>query len=154
MVGCSNSCSTNSNGESALTARSRRPALVRESSARRSPGGSGGERASGARICATMGTNSSCQRRSVALAEFGERRDGPPDIGPPFARAAVAGDERDVELGLDQAHAMPLELEIGVPGHGGNRAQEEGVGVMEEAARVCERAQAAACRRAALDGKR
>jgi hypothetical protein len=57
---------TNSSGESALTSSSRRPALVRASSARRSLGGSGGERASGARICATIGTNSSCQRRKVS----------------------------------------------------------------------------------------
>src|SRR5262249_54460806 len=63
-------------------------------------------------------------------------------------------DERDVELGLDQAGAVALELEIGVPGHDGDRAQEEGVGVVQEAARICERAQAAACRRATLDGKR
>jgi hypothetical protein len=101
-----------------------------------------------------MGTNSSCQRRSVALAEIGERRDGPLDVGPPFERAAVAPDERDVELGLDQARPVALELEIGVPGHGGNRAQEEGVGVVEEAARVFDRAQAAAGDGAALDGKR
>ena len=94
------------------------------------------------------------QRLGVAPAEGCERRDGAADVRPPFERAAVAGDERDVELGLDQARAVTLELEVGVPGHGGDRAQEEGVGVVEEAARAFERAQAAACRRAALDGKR
>ncbi len=66
MAGCSNSCSTNCSGESALTSSSRRPALVRASSARRSSGGSGGARPSGARISSTIGTNSSCQRRKVA----------------------------------------------------------------------------------------
>ena len=94
------------------------------------------------------------QRLRVALAEIGERRDGAADIGPPFERAAVAGDERDVELGLDQTRAVALELEVGVPRHGGDGAQEEGVGVVQEAARVFERTQAAAGDRAALDGKR
>jgi hypothetical protein len=59
-------CSTNCSGDSALTSSSRRPALVRASRARRSCAGSGGERPSGARMSGTIGTNSSCQRRSVS----------------------------------------------------------------------------------------
>ena len=43
---------------------------VRSSSARRSAGGSGGERCSGPRMPWTIGTNSSCQRRSVSASRL------------------------------------------------------------------------------------
>src|SRR5689334_8517525 len=48
---------------------------------------------------------------------------------------------------------MPRELEIAVPRHGRDRAQEERVGVVQEPgmARVFERAEAAACHRLALE---
>ena len=65
-VGCSNSCATNSSGDSALTSSSRRPAALRASSARRSSGGSGDVLLSGARMRCTIGTKSSCQRLSVS----------------------------------------------------------------------------------------
>ena len=86
------------------------------------------------------------QRVGVAAAEGGERGDRLVRIGPPFQRASVAGEQRDIELGLDVTGAVPFELEIGVPRHGGDRALEEGVGVVQEAgmARVFERAQSAA----------
>jgi hypothetical protein len=93
------------------------------------------------------------QRGGIALAEGGERVDGLADVGPPFERAAVARDQRDVELGLDQLRAVAREVEIRVPRHGGDGAQEEGVGVVEEAGvpRILHGAQSAARHRAALD---
>jgi hypothetical protein len=94
------------------------------------------------------------QRVGVADAEGRERVDGLADVGPPFERAAVAGDERHVELGLDQLRAVALERKIRVPRHGGDGAQEERVRVVKEMARVFDRAQAAAGHRAALEGKR
>ena len=68
------------------------------------------------------------------------------EIGPPFQRAAVAGEQRDVEFRLDVTGAVPFQLEIAVPRHGGDRALEEGVGVVQEAgmARVFHRGQSAA----------
>ena len=51
---------------------------------------------------------------------------------------------------------MAFELEVAIPGHGGDGALEEGVGVVQEAgvARILERAQAAAGDGAALDRHR
>ena len=96
------------------------------------------------------------QRLGIAPAEAGERRDGSLDVGPPLQCPPLAGDERDVELGFDQARAVPRQFEIGVPRHRAERAQKEGVGVVQEAgmARVFERAQSAAHDRRALDRKR
>ena len=96
------------------------------------------------------------QRVGVAAAEGGERCDRLVRIGPPFQRASVAGEQRDVELGLDVAGAVPFELEIAVPRHRGDGALEEGVGVVQEAgmARVFQRAQSAARDRAAIDRQR
>ena len=96
------------------------------------------------------------QACGIAPAEGGKRVDGFADVGPPFERAAVAGDERDVELGLDQLRAAAREVEIGVPRHGGDGAQEEGMGIVAEAGapRVFDRAQAAAGGRTALDRQR
>ena len=77
-AGCSNSCSTNSSGESALDVE-QMPAGGGAGQAARGAlrGGSGGARPSGARIAWTIGTNSSCQRaerRGVARTELRERR--------------------------------------------------------------------------------
>ena len=96
------------------------------------------------------------QRVGVAAAEGGERCDRLVRIGPPFQRASVAGEQRDIELGLDVAGAVPFELEIAVPRHRGDGALEEGVGVVQEAgmARVFQRAQSAARDRTAIDRQR
>ena len=69
--------------------------------------------------------------------------------------AAVARQQRDVELRLDVARAVPLQLEVGVPRHRGDGALEEGVGVVQEArmARVLERREPAAGDGLALDGQ-
>ena len=109
-------------------------------------------------LAATMGTNSSCQRRSVvgvAAAELRDRRDGAFDVRPPFERAAVAGEQRDVELRLDVARAVAFEIEIRVPRHGGDRPLEERVGVVQKAglARVFERGETAAGDRSTIDGQ-
>ena len=105
-----------------------------------------------------MGTNSSCQRRSVvgiAAAELRDRTDGAFDVRPPFERAAVAGEQRDVELRLDVACAVAFEIEIRVPRHGGDRPLEERVRVVQEAglARVFERGETAAGDRCTIDGQ-
>ena len=49
----------------------------------------------------------------VAFAEAGERLDGAVDIGPPFEHAAVARQQRHIELRLDIMCAMALQFEIG-----------------------------------------
>ena len=61
----SNSARTKSSGDAADTARSRRPATVRSSNARRRAGSIGGDCASGTRRSSTIGRNSSAHRRSV-----------------------------------------------------------------------------------------
>ena len=104
-VGCSNSCSTNCSGESALTSSSRRPALAaseqraallrrqrRRAALRRQnvcARSARTRRASGASVSASR----RLKRANDAIVSF--------DVGPPFERAAVAGEQRDVELGLD-----------------------------------------------------
>ena len=159
MVGCSNSCSTNCSGDSALTSSSRRPALVRRQ--QRAP------LLRRQRRRAALGRQDVAhdrhelvvpapQRVGVAAAEGGERCDRLVRIGPPFQRASVAGEQRDVEFGLDVTGAVPFELEIAVPRHRGDGALEEGVGVVQEAgmARVFQRAQSAARDRPAIDRQR
>ena len=86
------------------------------------------------------------QRLGVAAAELGDRRDGACDVRPPFERAAVAGEQRDVELRLDVACAVAFEIEIHVPRHRGDRPLEERVRVVQKAglARVFERGETAA----------
>ena len=52
------------------------------------------------------------QRVGIARAELAERRDGPRNVGPPFQRAAVAGQERDVELRLDVGRSVTRQREV------------------------------------------
>ena len=158
MVGCSNSCSTNSSGERAHGKEP--PAGAGAGKQRATLLGRQRRRARFRRKHLRDDRHElvvpAAQRRGVARAERGERVDGLADVGPPLERAAVAGDERDVELGLDQLRAVPLERKIRVPRHGGDGAQEERMGVVEESAmaRIFDRAQSAAGHRAALDGER
>ena len=103
-----------------------------------------------------MGTNSSCQRRSVgrvAPAELLDRGNRAVDVRPPLERAAVARDERHVELRLDVARAVAFEIEVGVPRHRGDRPLEERVAVVQKARmpRVLERGEAAARDRRPID---
>ena len=88
----------------------------------------------------------------VAFAEGLERRDRALDVGPPFERAAIAGDERDVELRLDVLRAVPFKLEVRVPGHRRDGALEERVGVVQESrvARVFQGGEPTARHRLAL----
>jgi hypothetical protein len=62
----------------------------------------------------------------------------------------ILRDQRDVQLRLDKASAMPIEFEVGIPGHCGDRALEEGVRVVKEARmpRVLDRGEPAAGDRA------
>jgi hypothetical protein len=94
----------------------------------------------------TVGTNSWCQRRSVAASRALY-------IGPPAEHAAFFGEQRDVQFGLDEMRAVTLKLEVGVPGHRRDRALEEGMGVVEKArmARVFQGCEAAAGHGLALD---
>ena len=96
------------------------------------------------------------QRLGVAGAKPRERRDRAFDIGPPFERVAVARQQRDVELRFDVARAVPLEIEVGVPRHRGDRALEEGMRVVQKAriARILDGREPAAGDRAAIDRKR
>ena len=57
------------------------------------------------------------QRFGIAGAELLERSRGALDVGPPVEHAAVAGEQRDVQLGLDVVRAVTLELEVRVPRH-------------------------------------
>ena len=93
------------------------------------------------------------QSSSVALAELRERGGRPADIGPPFQRAAIAGQHGDVQLRLDHARTAALQVEIPVPGHAGNGAQEEGVGVVDQPRmkRILQHGEAAAGLAPALD---
>ena len=131
---------------------------VRSSSVRRSSGGSGGDRCSGARM--------SCDDRhelvvpaaecvGIAAAELRDRGDGPFDVRPPFERPAVPGEQRDVELWLDVARAVAFEIEIRVPRHRRDGALEERVRVVQEAGlpRVFDRGEAAAGDRRPIDGQ-
>ena len=124
--------------------------------ARRSSGGSGGAPALGHQDVVHDRHElvlPAPQRLGVAPAELRERRDRALDVGPPFERAAIARQQRDVEFRLDVARAVPLELEVGVPRHRRDGALEEGVRVVQEArmARVFQRRKPAAGDRPALD---
>src|SRR5215216_5991271 len=99
MVGCSNSCCTNSSGDSALTASSLRPAALRSRSlplVRRERGRAAfpGQDVAHYRYELVMPT---AQRICITQAELAKRRNCPRNIGPPFQRAAVACQERDIE---------------------------------------------------------
>ena len=72
------------------------------------------------------------QGPGVALADLREGGDRPADIGPPLQRAAVAGQHGDVQLRFDHPGAVALQVEIPVPGHGVDGAQEEGVGIVDQ----------------------
>ena len=93
------------------------------------------------------------QGRRVAPAEPLDRGDRAVDVRPPLERAAVARDERHVELRLDVARAVAFEVEVGVPRHRGDRPLKERVGVVQKARmpRVLERGEAAARDRRPVD---
>ena len=95
------------------------------------------------------------QRVGIAPAELRDRTDRAFDVRPPFERAAVAREQRHVELRFDVARAVAFELEIRVPGHGGDGPLEERMRVVQEAglARVFDRREAAARDRRTIDGQ-
>jgi hypothetical protein len=145
---------TNSSGESALTSSSSRPERVFSSSRWRSR----------QRRCRPFRAQHVLQDRHeivvpalqgarVLLAHAREGLLGAREIRPPLQRAAVLEQHRHVELGLDVAGAVLLEVEIAVPRHVGDRALEEGVRVVEHAgmARILLGAEAAARHRQAVD---
>ena len=67
-------------------------------------------------------------------------------VRPPFQRASIALQHRDVQFRLEIAHAMPLELEVAEPRHPGDGAVKERMRMMREARQswILHRAQSAA----------
>ena len=95
------------------------------------------------------------QRLGIAPAELRDGIDRTSDIRPPLERAAVAGEERDVELRLDVVCPVALEIKISVPRHGGDGPLEKRVRVVQEAGmtRVLECGEPAAGDRRPIDRK-
>jgi len=110
MVGCSNSWLTNSSAHGKEppagrgAGKQRAPLLRRQR--RRARLGAEDLRDDGDELVVPA-----AQRGGIAVAEGRERVDGLADVGPPFERAAVASDQRDVELGLDQLRAVAREVD-------------------------------------------
>src|SRR5262249_6588729 len=79
------------------------------------------------------GVAPAAQRRRVARAEALDGGRGLLEVGPPLERVAASQEEGDVQLRLDVRRAVPLEIQVRVPGGLADRPMEERVHVVEEA---------------------
>ena len=93
------------------------------------------------------------ERLGIPAAELLERARGALDVRPPGENAVILGQQRDVQLRFDVARAVPLQLQVRIPRHRGDRALEEGVRVVQKArmTRIFERGEAPARHRLAVD---